>query len=159
MQIENIQVDNKEGRFVLLDRIARWLDSRFVIPGTKIRFGLDPIISFIPFAGDLVTVLISSVLVYQMNQYGASRKLVIKMMGNVLVDAVVGAIPLIGVVFDLIYKANDRNVKLLKEHYLEGKHQGSGTGIIIAFLLLIILLVVGILYLFWLLLDYLFSLF
>ena len=159
MKIETVQVPNDDERFKWLDKVATWMDSRFVIPGTKIRFGLDPIITFFPVAGDVTTILISSMLVYQMHQYGASRKLVIKMMGNVLLDAVLGAIPVIGVVFDLAYKANERNVKLLKEHYLEGKHQGSGTWIIVSILLGIILLVIGILHLFWLLLDSLFGFF
>lgn len=159
MKIEAVQVPKDDERFKWLDRIAALLDSRFKIPGTNIRFGLDPLISFIPFAGDVLTTVISSMLVYQMYQYGASRKLVIKMMGNVLLDAVFGAIPVIGVIFDLTYKANDRNVRLLKEHYLEGKHQGSGNWIIILLFFGIILIVAAILYLFWLLFNYLFQLF
>jgi hypothetical protein len=64
-----------------------------------------------------------------MNKHGASGKIVVKMLLNVLVDLLVGAIPLLGWVFDFYFKANDRNIKLLNEHYLEGKHTGSGNGI------------------------------
>ena len=132
------------------------MDSRFEIPGTNIRFGLDPILSFFPAAGDLITLAISGMLVYQMQQHGASRKVVIKMMINVLIDVVVGAIPLIGVIFDTIYKANNRNVRLLKEHYQEGKHMGKGTGLIIAFMLVALLILGAILYGMWLILDAIF---
>ena len=114
-----------------IERIARWLDSKFVIPGTNIRFGLDPLMSLIPVAGDLVTYIISGMLVYNMSQRGASRKVVIKMILNSTLDAIIGMIPVVGTFFDIFYRSNDRNVRLLKEHYFEGKHQGSGNGILI----------------------------
>src|SRR5687768_9274510 len=114
-----------------IERIAQWMDSRFVIPGTDIRFGIDPMMSLFPIIGDLMTYVVSCVLIYTMYNEGASRKVVIKMILNSTLDAIIGAIPLVGTVFDIFYRANDRNVKLLKEHYLEGKHQGSGTGLLI----------------------------
>jgi hypothetical protein len=114
-----------------IERIARWLDSKFVIPGTNIRFGLDPLMSLMPVAGDLITYIISGMLVYNMYQHGASRKVVIKMILNSTLDAIIGIIPVVGTFFDIFYRANDRNVRLLKEHYFEGKHQGSGNGILI----------------------------
>lgn len=134
------------------------MDSKFVIPGTSIRFGLDPILSILPAAGDIVTLLISGMLVFQMQKHGVSRKVVIKMLFNVLIDALIGAIPILGVIFDVYYKANDRNVKLLKEHYQEGKHAGSGTGLILLFLFAVLLLMSAIIYLFYLLIQYLWEL-
>jgi hypothetical protein len=125
-------VEDKEARsFEWIEKIARWLDSRFVIPGTKIRFGFDPLMSLFPVAGDLVTYVISGMLVYNMYQHGASRKVVIKMILNSTLDAVIGMIPVVGTFFYIFYRANDRNVRLLKEHYFEGKHEGSGNGILI----------------------------
>jgi len=120
---------------------ARLLDSRFVIPGTKIRFGLDPVFSLIPVLGDLITYAISGVLIYTMYQHGASRKVVIKMILNSTLDAVLGAIPLVGTLFDVAYRSNDRNVRLLKEYYFEGKHQGSGKGLVAVIAITSILLV------------------
>ena len=70
-------------------------------------------------------------LVYNMSQRGASRKVVIKMILNSTLDAIIGMIPVVGTFFDIFYRSNDRNVRLLKEHYVEGKHQGSGNGILI----------------------------
>jgi hypothetical protein len=113
-----------------VERISRVLDSQFTIPGTKIKFGIDPIMSLFPVVGDFITYLISASLIYIMHTQGASRKVVIKMMLNSTLDAVIGSIPVIGTVFDVFYRSNDRNIKLLKEHYLEGKHYGSGNGIL-----------------------------
>ncbi|HEX6224368.1 MAG TPA: DUF4112 domain-containing protein [Chryseolinea sp.] len=115
-----------------IERVARWMDSRFVIPGTNIRFGIDPLMSLLPIVGDLMTYIVSGMLIYTMHNEGASKKVVIKMIFNSTLDAIIGAIPLVGTVFDIFYRANDRNVRLLKEHYLEGKHQGSGKGLLIA---------------------------
>jgi hypothetical protein len=124
-----------------VEEFSKYLDSKFTIPGTKIRFGLDPIMSLFPVVGDLMTFLISGILIYTMHTQGASRKVVIKMIMNSTLDAMIGAIPLVGTVFDVFYRSNDRNVKLLKEHYFEGKHQGSGNGIIVLIIVCAILIV------------------
>ncbi len=115
---------------LLVERLSRWMDSRFLIPGTKIRFGIDPLISLFPVIGDLITYAMSGALIYIMHTQGASKKVVIKMILNSTLDTVIGIIPLVGSIFDVFYRANDRNVKLLKEHYFEGKHQGSGNGLL-----------------------------
>jgi hypothetical protein len=114
----------------LVERITGLLDSKFVIPGTNIRFGIDPLLSLFPVLGDLATYFVSAILIYMMHTQGASRKVVIKMMLNSTFDAVLGAIPLVGTFFDIFYRSNERNVRLLKEHYFEGKHEGSGNGMI-----------------------------
>jgi hypothetical protein len=124
-----------------IEEVARYLDSKFVIPGTNIRFGFDPMLSLFPVFGDLFTFLISGMLIYKMHQHGASRNVVIKMILNSTLDAIIGAIPLVGTVFDVFYRSNERNIRLLKEHYYEGKHQGSGNGILIAVAVMCTLLV------------------
>lgn len=136
--------------------ISRLLDSKFEIPGTGIRFGLDPIFSLMPVFGDLITLVISSMLIYTMQKRGASRKVVVKMMLNAGLDTVIGAIPVVGTVFDVFFKANERNVRLLSEHYYEGKHQGSGTGLIIMIFVIILLIVVAVVYGLWKLLEWIF---
>ncbi len=135
---ENITIVNSGSEMFRNSRSLRWveefsryLDSKFTIPGTNIRFGLDPIMSLFPVVGDLATYIISGVLIYTMYNHGASRKVVIKMIMNSTLDAIIGAIPVVGTFFDVFYRSNDRNVRLLKEHYFEGKHQGSGNGIIL----------------------------
>ena len=136
--------------------ISRLLDSKFEIPGTGIRFGLDPILSLMPVVGDLVTLVISSMLIYTMQKHGASRKVVVKMMINAGLDTVIGAIPLVGTVFDVFFRANERNVRLLQEHYYEGKHQGSGKGLLVLIFLIALLIVAAIVYGIWKLLEWLF---
>ena len=125
-----------------LEKIARLLDSKFRIPGTNIRFGLDPVISLLPVAGDATTFVIQGGLVLAMAQHGASGRVVTLMILNVVLDTIIGSIPVLGWIFDFFYKANNRNIRLLKEHYEEGKHKGSGKNIIIiAAVVLLILLV------------------
>ena len=128
-------------RLKTISKISKLMDSQFEING--FRFGLDPILNFVPFAGDALTGFISFALVYSMYQHGASSKIVVKMLLNVLLDFMIGAIPILGWVFDFYFKANDRNLKLLNEHYLEGKHTGSAKGIfiwiLIAFVIIILL--------------------
>lgn len=125
----------------IVERVSRILDSQFTIPGTKIKFGIDPIMSLFPVIGDLITYIISALLIYMMYNHGASRKVVIKMMLNSTLDAVAGSVPLVGTVFDVFYRSNDRNVKLLKEHYFEGKHQGSGNGILVVVAVICVIVV------------------
>lgn len=138
------------------EHVARLLDSKFQIPGTKIRFGLDPLLSLMPVLGDLITLVISSMLIYTMHNHGASRKVVVKMMLNAGLDTVIGAIPLVGTVFDVFYRSNERNIKLLKEHYLEGKHQGSGTGLLVVIFLIAILVIAAVVYGIWKLFEAIF---
>ena len=138
------------------ERVAKLLDSKFEIPGTGIRFGLDPILSFIPFLGDLITLIISSMLIYTMHNHGASRKVVVKMLLNAGLDTLIGAVPLVGTVFDVFYRANERNIRLLKEHYYEGKHQGSGTDLLLTILFIALLIIAVIVYGIWKLLEWIF---
>jgi hypothetical protein len=74
-----------------------------------------------------------------MAKHGVSRKVLILMMLNLLIDGLIGAVPFVGQLFDFYYKANTRNINLLKEHYVEGKHQGSGTGTLIIIVLVLML--------------------
>jgi hypothetical protein len=138
------------------ERMAKLLDSKFEIPGTGIRFGLDPLLSFIPLLGDLITLVISTMLIRTMQKHGASHKVVVKMLMNAGLDTLIGAVPLVGTVFDVFYRANERNVRLLREHYYEGKHQGSGTGLLVLIFLIIVLIVAAVVYGIWKLAEALF---
>lgn len=123
------------------------MDNQFRFPGTNFRFGLDPILNLIPVLGDVSGFLFSAVILATMLRHGVSRKLAILMALNILVDTVIGAIPLIGQIFDFYYKANARNIRLLREHYEEGKHQGSGWGLIIVIFLVLFAILAGLVYL------------
>ena len=138
--------DNQSPGIKGIEQIARLMDSRFMIPGTKIRFGIDPILSLFPIFGDLITYIISGALIYIMHTQGASRNVVIKMILNSTLDTLIGAVPLVGTIFDIFYRANDRNVRLLKEHYFEGKHQGSGNGLLLLIAAVAVLIVAAAFY-------------
>jgi hypothetical protein len=142
-------------RLKWVEAIARLMDSQFQLPGTKFKFGLDPILGFIPLAGTVSTYAVSGILVFTMARYGVSRKVVILMLGNILLDAIIGSIPLVGNLFDFVYKANDKNVRLLRRHYQEGKYTGSGWGIIIAVTVFMLILFGFIFYGLWQLGEYL----
>ena len=129
------------------ERLAKLLDTSIGIPGTRFRFGLDPLIGLFPFVGDIVTLGMSLVLIFVAMRNGAGGRLVMMMIGNVLVDTLVGSIPLIGAIFDFFYKSNTRNLELLRGHILEQKHTGSGKGLILGALLLLAALFFGLIYL------------
>lgn len=102
-----------------LDTLAALLDNRFRIPGTEIRFGLDGIIGLVPYVGDVAGFIVSGVLMRIMIKRGAGPILMLRMMGNFAFDAIMGVIPVAGDLFDFGYKANRRNVDLLKHYYAE----------------------------------------
>ncbi|MBS7565889.1 DUF4112 domain-containing protein [Mucilaginibacter sp. Bleaf8] len=150
---------NLPDRLKWVERVAYLLDDQFRIPGTNFRFGLDPIINFIPVVGDISGFAVAATLIWVMAKQGASRKVVILMALNAGLDALIGGIPIIGQIFDFYFKANERNIRLLKQHYVEGRHQGSGTGVLVTIFIVIGLFFAGILYLSYKLLRYLVHLF
>jgi hypothetical protein len=137
------------GKLRWVEQIAYLLDERFRIPGTNFRFGLDPLLNLIPVAGDLSGFVLSSALILTMAKNGASGKIVALMAINAILDATIGAIPIIGQIFDFFFKANSKNIKLLREHYEEGRHQGSGKSVWITAIIVLILLFILVLFLVW----------
>ena len=127
--------------------LARLLDSQFRIPGTNIRFGLDAIIGLVPGIGDLSTFAVSSVMIVMMARNGVSGNVLARMILNILIDTIIGSVPLIGDVFDVAFKANLKNMRLLKAHYVEGRHQGSALKVIIPVLIIVLIIIVALVYL------------
>lgn len=101
----------------LAERVARLMDGQFKVPGTGFRFGLDPIIGLIPGAGDAVSFLISGTVLVSLIRGGIPRSLALRMLLNLLLDLVIGGIPVIGDVWDFFHKANRKNLDLAKEYY------------------------------------------
>jgi hypothetical protein len=132
--------NNTNNKFPLISRISYLMDEQFRFPGTKFRFGLDPIFNLIPIAGDMAGLVISAGLLLAIAKKGASSKLVVLMSLNILLDATIGAIPIVGQIFDFLFKANSRNIRLMKAHYLEGKYQGSGKNTIIIVIVVLVLM-------------------
>jgi hypothetical protein len=104
----------REQRIARIEAIAKLLDVAFVLPGTNIRYGIDGLIGLIPIVGDIITTAISLWLVREARALGAPWYITARMLGNVAVDGVVGIVPFAGDAFDVMFRANMRNVRLLR---------------------------------------------
>lgn len=100
------------------------LEGLFVVPGTKFRVGLDPIIDLLPVAGSVVGGIMGSYLLWEARNLGMSKWTMARMAANVGIDTVVGAVPLLGTVFDVFFKSNTMNLRLIKRH-LDRHHPAS----------------------------------
>jgi hypothetical protein len=130
-----------------LDRLSFILDKAIKVPGTDIRFGLDPIISFFfPVAGDTVATLMSAYIVLVSVRYGLPKSIIARMVYNVGVDYAIGSVPLLGDLFDFTWKSNDKNMRLLNKHATgEGKSLWSDWVWVLVLLGLLGLVALGIL--------------
>lgn len=126
-----------------IEVLTKLMDKQFRLPGTNFRFGLDGLIGLIPGVGDVTTFAVSGYLLTLMARNGASGYVMARMVLNVLVDTLLGAIPVIGDLFDFGFKANSRNLRLLQQHYVEGRHRGSAWKVIVPILILLLLLLIG----------------
>ncbi len=104
----------REQRLARLEMIAKLLDIAFILPGTKIRYGVDGIIGLIPVVGDIIATALSLWVVREARALGAPWHLTARMLGNVAVQGVVGAVPVAGDAFDVLFRANMRNARLLR---------------------------------------------
>jgi hypothetical protein len=96
--------------------LTRLLDSAAGIPGTSLRFGLDPILGLVPGLGDVAGAVLSGYVVLLASRHGAPTTVIVRMLGNVVIDTVGGTVPVIGDLFDAGWKANSRNLALLERH-------------------------------------------
>ncbi len=103
-------------QFKRLDKLAKLMDAQFTIPGTNIRFGLDALIGLIPVAGDLSTFAISGYMLFVMAKNGASGFVLARMVLNVLADAIIGSVPILGDIFDLLGNTTDTLKPLLNRN-------------------------------------------
>jgi len=142
-----------------IERLVYLMDEQFRIPGTKFRFGFDPIMNLFPFVGDMTGFVISAGLLLAMAKKGLGNKLVVLMSINILLDVTIGAIPIIGQIFDFFFKANSRNLRLMQEHYVEGKHQGSGKSTLIFALIIMIAILILLVFLLWKIGEWVLSIF
>ena len=110
------QPRSRAERIARLDALASLLDTAFILPGTNIRFGIDALIGLVPGIGDAITTLMSLYIVREARELGAPRHLIARMLVNVALDSVVGAVPFLGDAFDVMWRANRRNMTLLRNH-------------------------------------------
>jgi hypothetical protein len=109
---------SRRERIERLDRLATLLDTAILIPGTNIRFGADAVVGLVPGIGDTITTALSAYIVYEAYQLGIPNHVLARMIANVAFDSVTGVVPVAGDVLDVFWRANRRNMRLLRE-YLE----------------------------------------
>jgi hypothetical protein len=126
--------------------LAELLDQRFTIPGTSIRFGLDPILGLIPGIGDAIANLAGSAILLIAAQYRLPKIVLLRMGLNVAFNALIGAIPVVGDIFSIWFRSNVKNAQLL-ERYVSAERQSPSAGdwiFVLAVILGIVLLLIGI---------------
>jgi len=132
----------QEQRLELLRRVSHLLDSAMTVPGTSIRFGLDPILGLLPGLGDLVSPLFTMGVLWQAREIGIPRVVQLRMIFNVAIDTVLGIVPLAGDLFDVAWRANNRNMALLDRHAHE-EHPASRGDWLFVVLMIAILAVIA----------------
>jgi hypothetical protein len=140
-----------------LDRartLARLLDRSFRIPGTSLRFGLDPLLGLLPVGGDVLAALGSGYILYVAWVNGAPGGVIGRMLLNVLLDALVGSVPVVGDLFDAGWQANARNVAML-EDWLgeEGSQHHHSPAILVGVITALLLLMAGVVAVIWVAVD------
>ncbi len=97
-------------------QLSQLLDGAIVIPGTKQRIGIDPILGLIPGGGDTVSAALSGYIIVEAARMGLPRKALMQMVMNLVIDTVVGSVPVVGDIFDVVSKANFRNMQIVESH-------------------------------------------
>jgi hypothetical protein len=115
-RIERYTDPGIEASVARIEALSRLMDSLFEIPGTQVRIGLDSIIGLVPVLGDLLSQIVSSYIIWEARQLGVSRFTLARMIGNSAIDTLVGIIPFAGDAFDVVFRANMKNLALLKAH-------------------------------------------
>jgi len=100
------------------------LERSFMIPGINRPVGLDAIVGLVPVVGDVITALMGAYLIWEARNLGMPRWKIWRMVGNLGVDTALGAIPLVGDAFDLVFRSNSRNLKIIRRH-LDKHHPGT----------------------------------
>jgi hypothetical protein len=101
-------------RIARIEALSVLLDTAVTVPGTNIRFGLDALIGLVPGIGDAITTALSLYIIREAHALGAPRRLIARMLGNVALDGAIGLVPLLGDAFDIAWRSNRRNVRLLQ---------------------------------------------
>jgi len=142
------QKELNEEKLLRLKRLSHNLDEAFTIPGTERKIGIDPIIGLIPGGGDLIGGALSIYIMHAGIRMGMPRSVIIRMFGNIALEFIIGCIPIIGDLFDAMWKSNQRNVKLIEDSIIsEEKNTIFGyflIGVLIKTLVTILLAIIAV---------------
>jgi len=108
----------RRAAFDRIDALSKLFDVAFALPGTKIRFGIESIMRLVPGIGDAAASALSAYLLFEAHRIGVPTHIFARMCANVAIEGVVGAVPFLGDAFDVAFRANRRNVALLREHLI-----------------------------------------
>ena len=126
-RVERLDDEHIDAALARITMLARTMDSLYAIPGTKIRLGLDAIFGLVPIAGDLISQAISTYIIWEARKLGVSKLTMARMLGNTLVDTMIGAVPLAGDVFDVAFRANMKNLRILQRHLEKRGYRPAGS--------------------------------
>jgi len=116
-KVYDIDSHHQALRLKRLRQMSRILDKFFTVPGTPIHIGLDPLVGFIPVGGDVLGMILASYIVLEAARSGMPKITLIRMVLNVVIDGLIGTIPVIGDLFDCAWTANKYNIELLEQHF------------------------------------------
>jgi hypothetical protein len=138
-----IELDSYAPTLKRLQKISKLLDNAITIPGTSVGIGLDPILGLIPVVGDILGLIFSLYIIIESAKLGISKATLVRMVFNIIVDALVGSIPLLGDLFDFAWTANNYNLILL-EDYLKSpdKKKKADQGFIITLFVVLVLIAI-----------------
>jgi hypothetical protein len=110
-------VFSRQARLQRIDVLSQLFDTAFAVPGTNIRFGIESGLRLIPGIGDVAASALSAYLLYEAYRLGVPRSVMARLIANVAVEGAVGAVPILGDLFDVAFRANRRNARILQEHF------------------------------------------
>ena len=130
--------------YLRVQRLTQFLDNAIVIPGTSYRVGIDPLLGLFPGVGDYLGAFFSGYIVLEAARIGASRATILRMIINVIVDTISGLIPGVGDIFDIFWKANSKNMKLLQKQLDSGERREKADWLFLGLLAFgLIVIVIG----------------
>lgn len=148
-------VDRNQRSLDTLRRVARLFDTAFRVPGTQFHFGIDPLIGLIPGIGDLASPLLTVAILWHAARLRVPKVVLLRMVFNALIDAGVGAIPVVGDAFDFAWKATEWNMALLERHAIADRGPTSADYLFVSLCVLLVVLTALLpLFLLWLFLGW-----
>ena len=137
-----LQTHHREASLARLRSLTHLLDNAIPIPGTSYRIGIDPIVGLFPGGGDFAMALLSVYVVIEAARFGLPRPSLVRMIWNLILDALLGTVPFAGDFVDVAWKANSKNLALIEAHVASSARQQKADYLFVALLIAVFLAVV-----------------